>query len=926
MRSLTSYFGFVQKSPCKYRLFFQIVCCLIATGAFAQIPDSVVVSSGTPAIAAGRDTISPRDSAIVDLSDVQFSNQGIDSEVETYSRDSMWFDIVNRQLHLYGNASVKYTALKINAGYIMVDYGKNEILAEQLRDTSGQLAGLPEFDDGEQKFTATRLRYNFKSKKGIIYEARTQQEDMYVLGAKAKFVGSPDDSSDTTRQSKNTIYNEDAILTTCNDPHPHFGIHTKKLKVIPNKLVVTGMSNLELAGIPTPLIIPFGFFPMTKTRKAGLLIPKDFQGRRAEGLGINDIGWYQPISEHADATLLFRAFTSGTVGVTGNLKYNYRYKYAGDIRLTFNNRVTEDKMAQKVSAKSFGIQISHNQDPKAHPTQKFGGSVNIQTNRDQNRNQNDFQSVYQNTLTSNMTFSKTFPGRPFNFTAALRHSQNTQTRQMDISFPSMNFTVQRIYPFKRKVLVGKEHWYEKISLTYSSKFDNSFRTVDTLLFTSQTLQNARIGMQHSLNSDYQFKLFKYINVAPSIRYEENWYPYTIRKDLDPTQITEVIDTTFDNDGNILAIDLNEDKSKYGKVVSTRDWGFNSFRKYDVGVSANTVLFLTKQFKEGWFRGIRHKMTPSASIGFGPDQTRLQDLYFKTYYTDLRPLYSDTLRYGIFDEALYGKPDPFSRRNVALSYSITNVLEFKHFSAKRDTVLKRRIFDNLSFSGSYSLTADSLRWSTVSPGGLFRLFKGISNLTWNVTFDPYIANERGTRINRLALQETGKLARVTNLGLALNTGFTVKQIRDLIEGKELNTTSGPPPAANKRNSVANTDDLLSLFDNFRVSHRISVARQLIPTGFGTSRDTLVIGTNNISVAGSIQLNSKWSLDLGNISYDFPSKRLVYPDIGFTRDLHCWSLSFRWQPDRGTYSFFIGVKPGTLEFLKVPYRKDYFDTGF
>ena len=320
------------------------------------------------------------------------------------------------------------------------------------------------------------------------------------------------------------------------------------------------------------------------------------------------------------------------------------------------------------------------------------------------------------------------------------------------------------------------------------------------------------------------------------------------------------------------------------------------------------------------------MTPSASIGFGPDQTRLQDLYFKTYYTDLRPLYSDTLRYGIFDEALYGKPDPFSRRNVALSYSITNVLEFKHFSAKRDTVLKRRIFDNLSFSGSYSLTADSLRWSTVSPGGLFRLFKGISNLTWNVTFDPYIANERGTRINRLALQETGKLARVTNLGLALNTGFTVKQIRDLIEGKELNTTSGPPPAANKRNSVANTDDLLSLFDNFRVSHRISVARQLIPTGFGTSRDTLVIGTNNISVAGSIQLNSKWSLDLGNISYDFPSKRLVYPDIGFTRDLHCWSLSFRWQPDRGTYSFFIGVKPGTLEFLKVPYRKDYFDTGF
>ncbi|MBL7827673.1 MAG: LPS-assembly protein LptD [Saprospiraceae bacterium] len=898
------------------------MCLLLATATWAQVPDSISQPVDS-LLLSSRDTLTPvgRDSAVIDLSGILFSSQGLDTEVDYNAKDSMWFDITKKQVHLYGGASVKYTTLNIKAGYIILDYEKNEISAEQLPDSTGQLTGLPDFNDGEQSFTATKLRYNFKTRKGIIYEARTQQEDMYVLGAKAKFIGSPDDGIDTTRKSRNTIYNQNAILTTCDAPHPHYGIRTKKLKVIPDKLVVTGFSNLELGGVPTPLVIPFGFFPITKTRKAGLIIPRDFQGRRAEGLGINDLGWYQPISEHADATVLFRAFTSGTIGVTGNLRYSYRYKYGGDLRLTYNKRVTEDQQANKVAAKSFAIQLSHNQDPKAHPSRKLNGSINIQTNRDQNRNQNDFQSVYENTLTSNMSFTKTFPGKPYNFSAALRHSQNTQTRQMDITLPSVNFTMQRVFPFKRKVSTGeKDRWYEKISLTYSSRLDNSFRTVDTLLFTQQTLDNARMGMQHQASSDYQFKLFKYITISPNVRYEENWYPYTIKKELDPSVIKIVRDTTLDADGNILAITENDQKSKYGEVVTSREWAFNSFRKYDAGVSANTVLFFTKQMKKGWLRGFRHKMTPAMSVGFGPDFSKQQDRYFKTYYTDLRSAFNDTLRYGIYDEAIYTRPD-LGKRNIAISYSLGNVLEFKHYSARKDTVLKKRIFDNLSFAGSYSLTADSLKWSTISPGGLFRLFKGLSNLTWNVTFDPYIADARGNRINRFVIHEKGRLLRVTNLGFALNTGFTVKQMRDLIAGKDQNQTP-----QNNQNSLASKDDILGLFDNFRISHRVSLARQLIPTGIGTARDTFVIGTNNLSFSGSIQLTSKWSLDLGNISYDFPSKQLVYPDIGFTRDLHCWSLSFRWQPDRGTYSFFIGVKPGTLEFLKVPYRKDYYDTGF
>ena len=896
--------------PGKYRHLFHIACLLLSSRLGAQIPDTLL----------RMDTIRPpifRDSATVDLSRITFSNDGLDAVVEYAAEDSMWFDVKNKQVHLYGGASVTYTTLNIKAGYILLDYGNNEISAQPLPDSSGALVGLPDFKDGEQQFTASKLRYNFKTKKGIIYEARTQQEDLYVLGERAKFVSGV--SADTTKKSRNIIYNKDAIITTCDDPHPHFGIRTQKLKVIQDKLVITGLSNLEVGGIPTPVVIPFGFFPVTKTRKAGLLIPKDFDFRNAEGFGFEGLGWYQPISEHMDATVMLRAFTGGTWGITAASRYNYRYRNSGNFNLNFNDRVTEGPQAQRISAKSFGLQWTHTQDPKAHPSRRLNGSVNIQTNRDQQRNQNDYNSVFTNTLNSNLAFTKTFPGKPYQYSIGLRHSQNNNTRQMDITLPSAQFTMQRVYPFKRKIQVGKEKWYEKISLTYNSKLDNSIRTVDTLLFEKETLENARMGMQHEVRTDYVLKLFKYINITPNLRYEENWYPYTIERNLRDTNIL-VYDDIYQN-GELVGQVLNESKSTFGILETTRNWGFNAFRTYNAGISASSSLFFTYKGKRktSWFQGIRHKVTPNISTGFGPDFRKQQDRYFKTYFTDTRPERRDTLTYGIFDDAFYSKPT-LARRDISIGYSLVNVLEFKYFSAKRDTVLKKRIFDGLTFAGSYTPTRDSLKWSTVSTGGLFRLFKGISNLTWNVTFDPYIADAKGNPINKFVYKEKGRLVRTTQLGFALNTGFQVKQLRDLLSGKDKSVS---PTQATQSQPPSPKDDLLSLFNNFRIDHRISVARRLIPTGYGTSRDTFSIGTNSLNLSGSLPLSSKWSLDVDNISYDFISKSLVYPSFGFTRDFHCWQLSFRWQPDRGTYEFFLGVKPGTLDFVKVPYRRNIFD---
>lgn len=864
----------------------------------------------------GRDTILPGPSrtATVDLSNVKISKDALDDVVEYGARDSMWFDVKKKQVHLYGAASVKYTTMTVKAAYILLDYNKNEITAEPLPDSIGNPSGLPEFQDKDQNFTAAKLRYNFRSKKGIIYEARTKQEDLYVLGERAKFIGS-EVSADTSKKQTNTIYNKNALITTCDDPHPHFGIRTRKLKVVPDKLVVTGFSNVEIGGIPTPLVLPFGFYPITKTRKAGVIIPRDFEFADREGLGLRDFGWYQPINDHMDVTAKFNLYTSGSFGTTTLFNYKQNYKFSSRFELRYNNRVSENDQAQKVSQKSFGINWNHQQDGKAHPSRRFGGSVNIQTNQDQRRNRNDYNSVFQNTLNSNLTFSKTFPGKPYQFNAGLTHSQNTQTRDMTISLPNAAFSLQRIYPFKRKEAIGKERWYEKLSLTYNGRLENSFRAKDTSLFTKKTLQNARIGIQHQMSSDLNFKLFKYITLSPNVSYEENWYPYITERALLNRNIL-VYDTIKQSDGTVARIELNEDKSQYGVDTTYRKWIPKRFGTYNAGVSATTIRFLTKQFKHGWLRGFRHKVTYSASVGFGREYDGKK--YFRELWTDYRPRYRDTITYGIFDDAPFGRPSMGSR-DVNLAYSIGNVMEFKYRNAKRDTIIKKRLFDNLVFSGNYGLTRDTLKWSTISTGGLFRLFKGISQLTWSATFDPYVTNAKGTRINKFALAEQNKLVRTTRLDFALNTGFQIRQLRDVFGKKDKDKTGKGSGTTDKH------DDLLGWFDDFRIDHRIGFSRQLIPDGYGRDRDTLVVTTNNISFSGDIQLNSKWYIGIGNISYDFQRSQLVYPDLRFTRDLHCWELSLSWQPTNGTYIFSINVKPGSLDFLKVPYRKNNFDAG-
>jgi hypothetical protein len=881
---------FYMKNPGKYMAFLP-VCGLLALQVAAQDVDTLLPQE-VPAV---RTIRIARDA-------------GLESEVQYGSLDSMYFDVQGKRVHLWGQAFVRYQSLDIQAGYILLDYANDEVLAEPFPNAAGEPEGIPSFKDATQAFQAQRVRYNFKTGKGKIDQIRTKQEDMFVLSESAKIIGK---GKDTTKND--VFFNKNALITTCDAEHPHFGIRSAKQKVIPDKLVVTGLSHLEVAGVPTPLLLPFGFYPVTKSRKAGLIIPRDFEFADQEGLGIKQWGWYQPINQHMDLTAQFDAYVSGRFGVRTTGRYARRYGYTGRIELEYNRRIQESFNAQKISTNAFGIRVAHDQDPKAHPTRRFGGTVNLQSNNNQSLNNNDFNNVFQNTLYSNLNYSQTFPGKPYQFNAGFSHSQNTQSRAIEVSFPTATFTVQRIFPFKRKEVLGKELWYEKITFNLESALRNSMRGTDTTFFSEQTLRTARVGIQHRASTDLNFKLFKYINVTPRMSYEENWYPYSIRREL-TDDIRYRYDTIRDPENPDIIIDIAVDsaRTQWGVDTTYREWGFSPFRTFDAGVSAGTALFLTRQYKKGWLRGIRHTMKPNISTGFGPDFSNPRYDYFRTVRTDLRPGVGDSVVYSIFDDAIFGRPTA-QRRDVNLNYSLLNILEIKHRS-KKDTIVgvrKMRIFDNLTFSGSYSLTRDTLRWTPISTGGLFRLFKGVSQITWNASFDPYTRNEQGVRINTYALRAEGKLVRLANAGIALNTNFSVGQLRGLLQGKAL-TPPQPPPGGYK--------DLLGWLEEFRISHRIGWNLQQIG---GSAKDTFLLTTNNISFSGRIPLSDKWAMDIGNVSYDFPTKRIVYPDLGLTRDLHCWQISLRWQPVRGTYEVFINAKPGTLDFLKVPYRKNNFD---
>lgn len=894
-------------------------------------PDSVARDTSLLAL----DTLR-NDSVVEVVASFKMSKDSLEAAVEYSAEDSMRIDVQGERIHLYGKAKVVYETITLEAGHIELNWATSMVTAEGIPDSSGKASQLPAFSEGDNSFTAGRMAYNFESRKGIVYEAVTQENDVIVRSAKSKFISGP--PADTT--INDIIYSEDAIFTTCTADHPHFGIRSQKQKIIPDKLVVIGPSNLEIMGIPTPLWLPFGFFPVSKGRRSGLLFPRDYEYSPQWGFGIQNLGWFFPLGEHFNLSLTTNIYLKGTWGVSASSTYRKRYGYSGSFAASFDSRRQEEvvnvldpvtnmplldenganiRNAIVVRNNGFSLRWSHTQDAAAHPTNRLGGSINFQTNNFQRRVLNDARSVQTNTINSNFNFTKTWSDKPLSLSLGFNHSQNTNTREMIVDFPAFQFQTQTLYPFRKTGRGGPARWYDNVNFRYTNEAKARFVGQDDSFFTGETLDNAQYGVRHNVTMGTSIKLLKYFNLNPNASYNEVWQFKTIDRDFiaDPASIT--IDTLIDANGNEVY-----DTTDYGTIRTANIPGFASYRTYSGGLSMNTQIFGTLRFAKGWLRGVRHVIKPSISLNYAPDYTNAKLNYYQVVQdtSDADRL----LNYSRFQGGIYGTP-PQTEEQFGVSYSLNNIFEAKIFS-KKDTVARNiKLFDNLVVGGNYNFAADSLKWSVVSARGAARFLKGATTITFGATFDPYIReyNNLGrlVRVNKTALRETGSLLRFSEANLIINTNLTVAKIRAMLNGGEEEIIERVDPDDGTRrdeDEFVEETDFLSLFENFSIRHNLSV--QLSDQGPGKN-DTLRFTANSIELRGSVQLTPNWSIDVGSIGYDFVSKNITYPYLGFSRDLHCWEMGFNWAPQRNTYSFFIRVKPGTMDFLKLPYQRNNAD---
>ncbi|MEM7106323.1 MAG: putative LPS assembly protein LptD [Bacteroidota bacterium] len=899
----------IQTKICKslhVLVFVLMYCALAAQQDSLAIPTPPIPDADSLTVFPVPDTIPPifsppEASPLLKVIDFELSADSLDFPVEYTASDSMIYDIENEIVYLFGNAEVKYEEMSLKAGYIEFNWKTNIASAEGITDSLGNRIGNPVFEDNTQSFTAKKLDYNFKTEKGKVYDVRTQEGDGFLLAGQTKFF-----RKNLGVDGQNDVaYSGEVIYTTCNHSEPHFGVHSKRAKIIPNKLIVVGPSNVHIGGVPTPLMLPFGFFPITKGQRSGLVFPRDFESSPTLGFGLRNVGYYFGISDYFDLTLTGDIYTRGSWGVTARSNYNRRYKFRGGFSVSFSNRRFGQKGTPDFSRdRDFLITLNHSQARQAHPTRTISANMTFGTGSYLSNNRNDATSVLTNTLSSNVSLSKSFPGKPISLSTSFSHSQNTNTRIMNISFPVVDFRMNQIFPFQRKkVSSGKEGWYEKIGFSYTGRAENRVSIADTLLFTSAVFDELRYGVEHNIPVSASFKLFKWFNISPSVRYLERWYLETLEKEFDPTLLIEN-DTIFSST-DPPEIDRIDRDTTFGSVVEREIFGFKSQRQVTASVSLSTQLYGQMGFGGG--RAIRHVVKPSVSFTVSPDYTKDFWGYFDSVRVDTRTL--DKEIYSIFDNGIYSVPS--RNRQASLSYSIGNTLEAKVRNRKDsiNNLKKIKLINSLTIRGSYNFAADSLKASTVSISGNTTFFKVI-NANMSLVYDPYTVDDNGRRINVTEWKANRRLARFRSANFTLTTRLNPNDIQELFRRND-----GSQNNQQNNRGQSNRGGINSLNINYNLR---------LTNVFENGKDTIKITTNSLTLRGtSVNLTRNWRIRIGNIGYDFVNKRVTYPDFGFYRDLHCWEMGLDWQPERRTYSFFIRVKPSSLDFLNIPYRRNQVD---
>ena len=814
-------------------------------------------------------------------------SNGIDAPVKYSAEDSLVYDAESGTAYLYGNSKVDYENMKLSSDKVHMNLDKSTVRATGTADSTaeGGIKGKPVFTMGKDEYKSDTMAFNFKSKKGLIKGIYTEQQEGFLSGEVGK------------RDSTGAVYLQHGRYTTCDKPHPDFYIALSRAKVRPGKDVVFGPAYLVVADVPLPLAIPYGFFPFSKKYSSGFIMPS-YGDESDRGFYLRDGGYYFAISDKWDLKLLGEIYTKGSWGVSAASNYRKRYRYSGSFLFSYQDSKTGDKgLPDFAEQESFKIQWNHRQDPKANPYSSLSASVNFATSSYERNNLNSMynpQTLTQSTRTSSVSWSTGFSSIGLSLSATTNLSQNMRDSSIQITLPDLNISLSRFYPFKRKHLVGKERWYEKISMSYTGQLANSISTKEDKLLHSNLIKDWKNAFQHTIPVQANFTLFNYINVTPSFNFTDRMYSKKVIRGWDNTLQKEVVkDTTY---------------------------GFHNVYNWSMSVGASTKLYgfwvPNRKLFGDKIQAIRHVITPQVSFSYSPNFGARRYGYYDSYqYTDASGNVK-LVEYSPYQDELYSVPGKY--KTEMISWDVSNNIEMKIKSDKDTTGYKKiSIIDELGASMSYNAAADYHRWSDLSMRLRLKWWKNYT-FSMNAQFatyayeldangKPYVGNHTEWGYGRLPRFQ----------GMSQNFSFTLNPEKlkkwfgrkdDKDDDKQSVDSDGPDTdiesnmdddlekgkyaAKKKRGNIAETDDNGYMTFNMPWSLTIGYGitmRENTAGKFNTKTMRYPYKfTQTLNLSGNIRISDGWNINFSS-GYDFENHAMSMTTASLSRDLHCFNMS-------------------------------------
>ncbi len=812
---------------------------------------------------------------------IKISKDALPSIVTAEAQDSAVLDMQKNQSFLYGKTQVNYEDLQLNSGQVLYDQSTNRVIAappvETAKDTSVSKRGT--FVQGKEKFSYDSLQYNFKSKRAIVRNAQSQYGEGYIHSDQIK------------RNPDQVIYGAHSVYTTCALDTPHFGIVATRLKIIPNKLIVSGPANINIMGVPTPLFLPFALFPISQRQKSGFVIPT-YSVEQARGLGLLNGGYYFYLNDHVDLLAQTNIYTKGSYALSAISNYRSIYHYSGGFNLSYAfNKTGEDFEPGASVKKDFMVNWRHSSDGKSVPGQSFNASVQLGTSSFYSNNSYDPNQILQNQYSSNISYSKSWQDRPFGLTVSALHNQNTQTKQINVTLPAVNFHVTQFNPFaalKSKNSVGN-HWYDKITSSYTVDMLNKTTFYDSTFNPSRLgLQDFQSGIHHNIPVSASYTILRYVNMSFNVGYNEYW-------------LTEQLHRAYS--------DVDH------KIDSVTRYGFFTARDFNAGVSLSTRIYGMKLFKTGTLRGIRHVITPSIGLSYHPDFSAAP---FNYYYRSRLDSSDVTTLQSAYVTSVVGIPP--SGRSGLINFGVGNNLQIKVRSSKDTTTGLKNItlIDGLGLNTAYNVAVDSFNWSPLAVSFRTNVLDKV-NISSSATYDPYAIDDNTGRRMPQTYAELGRgFAHLTRANLSMGANFHSKPV-----GGANSPTNSEEYTRIMRNAGYNEYVDFNIPWSLNMSYSMDASNNY--SGF-SKKDTLVI-THYISFQGELQVTPRWKVSV-NSGYNFNYKALTLTSIDVFRDLHCWAMHLQTFPfgPRKSYNFTLNVKAAVLQDLKLMRRRDYRDSPF